>query len=99
MKGAAELWDAQAAFSEATFPGVTPLAVARHLRSEAEELEAEPYDLAEWADALLLTFDGARRAGASLELLLSRAFTKLEVNRLRTWPPVTDPDAPVEHVR
>jgi hypothetical protein len=94
-----ELWREQEAFSEATFPGITPLAVARHLRSEADELIASPTDRLEWVDALLLSIDGARRAGMTCDELLALAFRKIEINRQRQWPAVVDVNESVEHIR
>ena len=40
-----------------------------HLSKELQELKADPQDLSEWADCLLLCFDGAMRAGATPEEL------------------------------
>lgn len=95
----APLWSAQAAFSDRAFPGVTPLAVLRHLGKEVEETAAEPDRIEEWADLLLLTLDGARRQGFTLGDLLRAAFLKIDVNEGRSWPVHQDKDRPVEHVR
>lgn len=44
--------------------------VHEHLSKELEELIAAPKDLSEWADCLLLSFDGAMRAGAKPQELV-----------------------------
>lgn len=54
----------QRAFSVRTFgPGARTAGVLDHIRKELREIEAEPADLSEWIDVVLLAFDGAWRAG------------------------------------
>lgn len=61
---------AQMAFSERTFgPHQRFEGVLAHLRKELVEIRADPLDLVEWIDAVLLSLDGARRAGHSVEAL------------------------------
>lgn len=63
----------QAAFSEKTFgPGERTQAVLAHIAKELEEIRLEPWDTVEWIDVVLLTFDGARRAGHSLEHMVAQ---------------------------
>ena len=94
-----QLWDAQRDFSERAFPGVTPLAVLRHIESEVREAIEDPDDIREWADMLLLVIDGVRRQGFELEDLIRAAFVKLDVNEGREWPVLADKNLPVEHKR
>jgi hypothetical protein len=54
----------QRAFSEATFgPGQRSLGVIAHIRKELDEIEADPSDVVEWVDIMLLSLDGTWRAG------------------------------------
>lgn len=52
---------------------------------------AEPEDIMEYADCLILVFDATRRAGFSLKDLAEAAKNKLMQNKLRRYPrPVGD---------
>lgn len=54
----------QRAFSQRTFgPGARAQGVVDHIRKELCEIEADPTDLTEWVDVVLLALDGAWRAG------------------------------------
>ena len=54
----------QRAFSESTFgPGQRSAGVIDHIRQELEEIEAEPGDVVEWVDIMLLSLDGTWRSG------------------------------------
>lgn len=89
-------------FSQKTFgPGPRLAGVMDHIRKELAEIEAAPDDITEWADLLLLAFDGALRAGHSpAEIAYALAF-KQTLNEGRTWPDwrTADPNKAVEHVR
>ncbi len=62
----------QKKFSLSTFgPKPRLIGVHEHLTKELEELIAQPNDLTEWADCLLLSFDGAMRAGAKPQELVN----------------------------
>lgn len=52
----------------------------------------------ELADCFLLLLDASRRGGVNVMQLIKAAQTKLEKNKLRTWPKASA-DEPVEHVR
>lgn len=58
------LYLSQAApFSYRTFgPGTRTAGVVAHIRKEIAEIEEEPTDLSEWADLIILAFDGHWRA-------------------------------------
>ena len=54
----------QREFSLRTFgPGPRSIGVVAHIRKELREVEADPTDLSEWVDVILLALDGAWRAG------------------------------------
>lgn len=72
-----------------------------HIRKELEELEADPYDLEEWIDVVLLACDGAWRHGHEPEAIAAALRAKLQKNKSRQWPDwrTTPEDEPIEHVR
>lgn len=109
IRSAATLLDAVTpqviAWQRATFPseevgGILP--AATHLLREVREIEADPENAEEWADAYMLTLSvqdrlkyGALRRGFHLGTEIAR---KLEINKSRSWGE-PDVDGVVEHVR
>jgi hypothetical protein len=92
----------QREFSENTFgPGTRLKGILDHIRKELKEIEAAPDDLEEWVDLVLLSLDGAWRAGFSPEQIAAEVEAKLTRNILREWPDwrTADPDKAIEHVR
>lgn len=92
----------QRRFSAATFgPGARTKGVVDHLRRELDEVLAAPTDLSEWVDLILLSFDGAWRAGHEPEAIAQAIAAKQAKNEARTWPDwrTADPDRAIEHVR
>lgn len=75
--------------------------VFRHIEKEVKEAEAQPEDISEWADLLILTLDGAMRAGHLPENIIAAYHAKIAANQERTWPDWRGlpTDAPIEHVR
>jgi hypothetical protein len=69
-----------------------------HLRKELSEIEEQPFDREEWADAFLLLLDAARRAGFNAAGLVMAAEYKLSINKNRVWQ-APNADGSVEHVR
>ncbi len=82
-------------------PGRRTAALCEHIRRELVEIEADPTDLTEWCDVLLLAFDGARRAGYDGAEILAELRAKQSRNCARRWPDwrMVDPGAPIEHLR
>lgn len=77
----------QRSFSDQVFgPGQRTAGVLDHIRKELKEIEADPADLMEWTDLLLLAFDGAMRRGHSPEAIAQALAQKLAINKTRTWP-------------
>lgn len=77
----------QREWSMATFgPGSRLLGVLDHIRKELGEIEADPTDLAEWVDVIILAFDGAWRAGWEPAEILAAIKAKQARNEARTWP-------------
>lgn len=92
----------QRAFSLETFgPGERLAGVLAHIRKELGEIEAKPTDIMEWADLLLLSFDGAWRQGFEPGDIVAALAVKQAINEQRDWPDwrTAAPDQPIEHVR
>lgn len=72
-----------------------------HIRKELEEIEADPLDLNEWVDVIILALDGAWRAGHAPQQILDAIQQKQAKNEGRTWPDWrTQPlDQAIEHDR
>lgn len=86
--GFVALHDRKAEWSLRTFgPGDRYTGVVTHIRKELVEIEAEPSDLTEWCDVILLAMDGAMRScGASGAELLAALQAKQSRNEERSWP-------------
>lgn len=92
----------QREWSERTFgPGARTLGVIDHIRKELSEIEADPTDLSEWADVIILAFDGAWRTGAEPQEIIAAIKAKQAKNEEREWPDWHEapPDQAIEHVR
>lgn len=92
----------QREFSARTFgPGARTAGVLAHIRKELVEIEANPGDVMEWVDIILLAIDGAWRAGHSPEAIAAAVPTKQGINEGRDWPDwrTADPNGPIEHKR
>jgi hypothetical protein len=92
----------QRAFSLKNFgPGERAEGVVAHIRKELEEIEADPKDLEEWVDVVLLALDGAWRSGNEPEQIAEAINAKLTKNENRQWPnwKEASSDAPIEHIR
>jgi hypothetical protein len=89
-------------FSLETFgPGNRTQGVLDHIRKELEEIEADPLDIKEWVDVIILAFDGAWRAGWFPQNIIDEIIAKQERNEKRSWPDwrTADPDKAIEHDR
>jgi hypothetical protein len=92
----------QRAFSEKTFgPGARPFGVIDHIRKELKEIEANPTDIEEWIDVIILACDGAWRAGFEPEQIAEALAAKQTKNEGRTWPDwrTIPEDKAIEHDR
>jgi len=92
----------QQRFSEKTFgPGPRTRGVVSHIRKELREIEADPHDLKEWIDVVILALDGARRAGFTNEEIEAQMWATLDRNERRRWPDwrSASPDEAIEHIR
>jgi hypothetical protein len=92
----------QRAFSLETFgPGARTAGVLDHIRKELLEIEAEPFDLSEWVDVVILALDGALRAGHEPAAIIEAVKQKQARNEARKWPDwrTAEPDKAIEHER
>ena len=92
----------QRAFSEKTFgPGARTKGVVDHIRKELAEIEADPADIEEWVDVIILAFDGAWRAGWEPQAIVDALVAKQTKHEGRQWPDwrTADPEKAIEHVR
>ncbi|WP_233154808.1 dATP/dGTP pyrophosphohydrolase domain-containing protein [Candidimonas nitroreducens] len=92
----------QREWSERTFgPGARAAGVVDHIRKELREIEADPGDLREWVDVIILALDGAWRSGASPEQIIETIVAKQSKNEGRAWPDwrTMDPNKAIEHDR
>lgn len=93
---------AQMDWSEQTFgPGSRVQGIVDHIRKELKEIEAEPEELEEWIDVVILALDGAWRAGHNPEEISLALFSKLAKNMNRKWPDwrTSDPEKAIEHIK
>lgn len=92
----------QREWSERTFgPGRRTEGVVDHIRRELVEVLADPDDLKEWVDVIILALDGAWRTGADSQAIIDAIIAKQAKNEQRTWPDwrTADPGKAIEHVR
>jgi hypothetical protein len=92
----------QREFSGRTFgPGTRAQGVVDHIRKELLEIEADPADLREWIDVVILALDGAWRSGANPQEIVAALVAKQEKNEGREWPDwrTADPTKAIEHVK
>ena len=77
----------QREFSLTTFgPGKRTAGIIAHIRKELAEIEADPSDVGEWIDVVILALDGAWRAGHAADVIDAALWAKLAKNKARTWP-------------
>lgn len=92
----------QREWSARTF-GLGPRAagVVDHIRKELGEIEADPTDLTEWIDVVILALDGAWRSGATPEQIIAALRAKHAKNEARQWPDwrTMPADKAIEHTR
>lgn len=93
-----QLQDDIGTFTDATFPNSTARSKALHLAEEAGEAAADPADILEWADCMILLLDGARKAGYSTQDIYDAVQKKMTINKNRTWSK-PDADGVARHVK
>lgn len=89
-------------FSIHTFgPGARLAGVLDHIHKELIEVEQDPGDVSEWADVVILAFDGAMRQGHTPHQIIAAIKDKQARNEARTWPDWRNlpTDQAIEHDR
>lgn len=92
----------QIEFSKKTFgPGPRTFGVIDHIRKELKEIEADPSDVEEWIDVVMLALDGAWRAGYTPKQIVEAIESKQTKNEGRNWPDwkTMPTDKAIEHKR
>jgi hypothetical protein len=92
----------QREWSERTFgPGARSKGVVDNIRKELREIESDPTDIKEWIDVVILSLDGAWRAGATPQQIIDTIVAKQTKNESRVWPDwrTMSPDQAIEHDR
>lgn len=92
----------QIEWSKNTFgPALRTKGIIDHIKKELKEIEAEPHDLSEWIDVVILAMDGFWRHGGSVDDLMTRLLAKQQKNIARTWPDwrTMSEDVAIEHDR
>lgn len=88
-------------WSQDTFgPGARTKGIISHIRKELREIRKNPDDISEWADVVILGFDGAMRAGHSGQDIIDAIRAKQRVNEKRRWPEWKNfsQDEAIEHI-
>ncbi len=92
----------QREWSAKTFgPGERTAGVVDHIRKELKEIIANPTDVSEWIDVVILALDGAWRVGATQDDIIGALIAKQNKNESRQWPDwrTAEPGKAIEHVR
>jgi len=105
-QGAGEALEAyyarQIEWSRATFgPAQRTKGIIDHITKELREIAADPHDLSEWIDVVILAMDGFWRHGGTPTDLMACLQAKQEKNMARTWPGwrTMSEDQAIEHDR
>ena len=95
-----EYLERQAIWSGITFgSGLRTKGIIDHIRKELIEITADPGDLEEWIDVIILALDGYWRHGGQPLDLMRRLQEKQNKNFKREWPKPLSEDVATEHIR
>jgi hypothetical protein len=90
----------QMEWSNRTFgSGLRTKGIIDHIQKELREIAANPGDLSEWIDVMILAMDGYWRHGGMPYNLLRDLQEKQNINFARKWPAPTSEDTATEHIR
>jgi len=67
--------------------GLRTMGLIKHIQEELDEIRADPTDVYEWIDVVILALDGAWRAGYTAEEVVDALVKKQQVNFQRKWLP------------
>ena len=82
-------------------PGARVGGITKHIEKELVEVRADPKDVEEWIDIVILALDGAWRSGASTSEIALALEEKQIKNAGRVWPDWrrSSEDQAIEHVK
>lgn len=87
-------------WSSQTFgQGLRTRGIIEHIKKELAEVLANPHDLSEWVDVVILALDGYWRHGGVPETIMDALNAKQEKNFSRFYPKPESEDVPSEHIR
>ena len=92
----------QIEWSRETFgPALRTKGIIDHITKELREIAADPHDLSEWVDVVILAMDGFWRHGGTAKDLMPALLAKQAKNMARTWPDwrTRSEDQAIEHDR
>lgn len=90
----------QIEWSKKTFgSGKRTIGITKHIIKEIDEVRSKPEDLFEWADIMILAFDGYWRHGGNPDDLMKVLIEKQDKNLSREYPFPVSEDEPSEHFR
>ena len=73
--------------------------IIKHIQEELKEIKANPTDVKEWVDVVILALDGAQRAGYTSEQVIGALREKQRTNFRRKWPMPGLEDESVHHIQ
>ncbi|MCK5019171.1 MAG: DUF550 domain-containing protein [Candidatus Peribacteraceae bacterium] len=92
--------EVQRKWSEIVFGhGTRTEAILKHIADESDEVRAEPHDLEEWIDIVILALDGAWWAGYTPEEIMLKMCYKQQKNLKRKWHVPNSENEPVMHIK
>lgn len=94
--------ESQKEWSLKTFgPGSRDNGIIDHIKKELIEIQAQPNDLSEWIDVVILALDGAWRAGYMPWQVVAKLQEKQGINIQREWPDWRDAEEgkAIEHIK
>lgn len=66
------------------------IGIIKHIESELKEVEADPFDLKEWIDIIILGLDGYWRHGGTSERLMELLVKQQDRNMKRKYKKTPD---------
>jgi len=79
--------------------GKRTLGLTEHITKELEEIKAQPDDIMEWVDVMILALDGAWRSGHSPVEVCKAMLDKQSINLQRKWNEVKSENESIHHVK
>lgn len=80
--------------------GTRTLGITAHISKELDEIRANPHDLTEWIDVIILALDGYWRHGGEPSDIMAHLMAKQDKNIARQWPwPPLPEDQATEHIK